>query len=290
MIRKRTRKWARHCAIAVFLLTIVLPHWVNAQVYHPDTKPLPSFEVATVKPVDGAPPPMPGGPPPMAPDEIRLFVNTGILISIAYNVQGFARTEIVGGLGWMDDQIYEVHAKINGPLSEAMQQMPNRERRQNVELMEQSLLAERFKLKVHFETRELPAYALVVAKGGPKLTLADPSVPHNGSPRISSGQNQKLRATGITVGNLAQMLQGEPESGGRLVVDKTGLTGSYDIILDWTRDPAWTRDSATEASASQNVGPSLFTVLEEELELKLMAEKEPVEVLVIDHIEKPTEN
>lgn len=290
MVRKRTRKWTRYFAIAAFWPTALQPLWVNAQVYHPDTNPLPSFEVATVKPVDGAPPPMPGGPPPTAPDEIRLFVNTRILISMAYNVQGFAKDEIVGGPGWLDDQIYEVHAKINEPLSEALQRMPNRERRQKIELMEQSLLAERFKLKVHFETRELPAYALVVAKGGPKLTLANPSLPHNGNPRTSNGQNQKLRATDITVENLAQLLQWEPEPGGRVVVDKTGLTGSYDITLDWTRDPAWTRDSSTGASASQDVGPSLFTALEEELGLKLVAAKEPVEVVVIDQIEKPTED
>lgn len=290
VMRTRTLRQLRLCAIVLLFSAILLPRWMNAQVYHPDGTPLPSFEVATIKPLDGAPPPMPGGPPQTAFDEIRLFVNTRILISMAYDVQGFARTEIVGGPGWLDDQLYEVHAKINEPLSEEMQRMPDRERRKKIELMEQSLLAERFKLRVHFETRELPAYEIVVAKGGPKLTLAGPLMPHNGNRRISTGQSQKLRALGITVENLAQMLQWEPEAGGRIVVDRTRLTGSYDISLDWTRDPALTRGSASEASPSQNIGPSLFTALEEELGLKLVATKAPVEVIVIDHIERPTEN
>jgi uncharacterized protein (TIGR03435 family) len=282
----------RKTALAVFGLVVVaapvlfgfvrlIP--LSAQVLHANG-PLPSFEVATIKPLEGAPPPMPGGPPPMPSDEVRLLANTRILISLAYNVQGFAKSEIVGGPAWLDDQIYEVHAKINGPLSAAMKQMPDRDQSQQIELMEQSLLAERFKLKAHFETRKLPEFSLVAAKGGPRLTPADPSLPRNGSTRVSEGQNQELKSTGSTVQDLVQMLQSESETGERPIIDKTGLSGSYDFTLKWTRD------QTPDASESQADNPSLFTALEEQLGLKLVPTKGPVEVVVIDRIERPSPN
>jgi bla regulator protein blaR1 len=272
------------CAVAgpvAFGLIQTIP--LRGQVLHADGQ-LPSFEVATIKPLEGAPPPMPGGPPRIPPDEVRLFVNTRILISMAYNVQGFARSEVVGGPAWLDGQIYEIYAKINGPLSEALQKMPNRKRRQEIELMEQSLLAERFHLKVHFENRELPEYALVAARGGPKLNPANPSLPHNATTRVSQGQNQELKATGSTIRNLIEMLQSEPEIGGRPIQNKTALTGSYDFALDWTRD------LTADISGQHDGGPSLFTALEEQLGLKLVAIKGPVEVVVIDHIDRPSAN
>ena len=167
----------------------------HAQILHP-SGPLPSYEVATIKPVDGAPPPSPGGPPPMPRDEMLRFVNTRILIASAYNAEAFARSEIIGGPSWLDSQIYEIHTKIGGPLSDAMQQISNAQRKKNMELMDQSLLADRFKLKVHFETRQLPQYALVAAKGSPKLAAAvNPSGPHNRSMQMPSGQNMELTAT-----------------------------------------------------------------------------------------------
>lgn len=291
-LRSERLSMGRKIALAVFGLVVVaapvafgvvrvIP--LSAQVLRANG-PLPSFEVATIKPLEGAPPPMPDGPPPMPRDEVRVFANTRILISMAYNVQGFAKSEIVGGPAWLDDQIYEVHAKINGRLSEAMQQMPGGESTQQIELMEQSLLAERFKLKAHFETRELPEFALVAAKGGPKLTPADPSLPPNGSTRISKGQNQELKSTGSTVQDLVRMLQSESETGERPIIDKTGLTGSYDFTLKWTRD------QTPDASESQAGDPSLFTALAEQLGLRLVRTKGLVEVVVIDSIERPSPN
>jgi bla regulator protein blaR1 len=272
------------CAVAgPVALGLIQTIPLRGQVLHADGQ-LPSFEVATIKPLEGAPPPMPGGPPRMPPDEVRLFVNTRILISMAYNVRGFARSEVVGGPAWLDSQIYEVHGKINGSLSEALQKMPNRKRRQEIELMEQSLLAKRFHLKVHYETRELPEYALVAAKGGPRLNPADPLLPHNGTTRVSQGQNQELKTTGSTIQNLIEMLQSEPEIGGRSIQNKTGLTGSYNFALDWTRD------LTADVSGQHDGGPSLFTALEEQLGLKLVAIKGPVEVVVIDHINRPSAN
>ena len=126
--------------------------------------------------------------------------------------------------------------------------------------------------------------ALVAARGGPKLNPADPSLPRNGTTRVSQGQNQELKTTGSTIQNLIEMLQSEPESGGRPIQNKTGLNGSYDFALDWTRD------LTANISAQHDGGPSLFTALEEQLGLKLVPVKGPVEVVVIDHIDRPSAN
>jgi len=255
---------------------------LHRQVLHANG-PLPSFEVATIKRLEGAPPPTPGGPPPIPPDEVRLLVNTRILISMAYDVGGFAKSEVVGGPAWLDDQIYEIHGKINGPLSEKMEKMSERESRVKIELMEQSLLAERFNLQVHFETRNLPEYALIAARGGLKLTPANSSLPQSDPIRVSDGRSEELKMKGSTIRSLAQLLQMESEAGGRPIVDKTGLTGSYDLSLNWIRD-------LNADAPPQEGGPSLFTALQEQLGLKLVPMKGPMEVVVIDHIDRPSAN
>lgn len=293
MLRPERLSMGRKIALCLFCLVataapvaygVMRQISLSTQVLHA-VGPLPSFEVATIKPLEGAPPPMPGGPPPLAPDEVRLFANTRVLISMAYNVQGFDKSEIVGGPAWLNEQIYEVHAKINAPLSRAMQQMPDRERERQIELMEQSLLAERFKLRAHFETRELAEFALVVAaKHGPTLTRSDPSLPRNGATRLSNGQSQELKSTGSTVQDLVQMLQSEPETGGRPILDKTGLTDSYDFSLKWTQD------QTLDPSEPHAGNLSLFTALQEQLGLKLVPMKGPVQVVVVDSIERPSPN
>jgi len=264
-------------------MLLTAPTGIHAQILRPDGPP-PSFEVATIKPVEGAPPPS-SGPPSLPHDEIRVIETTKLLIASAYYLQASSPSEIIGGSAWTDNQMFDIKAKINGPLSEAMQQMSSNERKQKIQLMDQSLLADRFKLKVHFETRELPQYALVVAKGGVKLKPADPAEPHQRSAMVPKGQGAELTAAGTTTEDLASMLQFQPELGGRITVDQTGLTGRYDITLDWT--PA--RVNAT-APNSQDAGLSLFTALQEQLGLRLVETKGPVEVVVIDHIEKPSEN
>ena len=218
-----------------------------------------------------------------------MFVTTRLLIGHAFNVQALSKSQIVGGPEWVNDDIYEIRAKINGPLSEAMQAMPSRERQEKTELMEQSLLAERFKLKVHFETRELPVFALVVAKGGPKLTPSTNASSAHGLGLRLTGQGAELKAEGTSIQSLASALQMQPEIGGRLLVDRTGLTGKYDITLNWARDRG-AAGGPEAATAQDEGGPTFFTALEEQLGLKLVETKGPVEVIVIDHIERPSEN
>lgn len=187
----------------------------------------------------------------------------------------------------MESQIYEVHGRINGAMSDAMQQMPSKQRQEQIALMEQSLLADRFKLQVHFETRELPEFSLEVMKGGPKLPpAADPSGLQRRSLQSLKAQGWEMKATGASIQTLAGMLQNEPEIAGGLIIDKTGLTGSYDVTLDWAGDNA----AGAPSTSPDEAVPSLFTALQEQLGLRLVETKGPVEVIVIDHIERPTGN
>jgi len=137
-----------------------------------------------------------------------------------------------------------------------------------VDLLEQSLLADRFKLKVHFETREQPAFALVVAKGGSKLSPAKPGE----TTQLSASANETT-GTAVTLDQFVHSPLLRPE--GRIVIDQTGLTGAYDFTIKG-------EDGADPAS--------FFTLIQEQLGLKLVPTKAPTEVIVIDHIERPTEN
>ena len=246
----------------------------------------PSFEVATIKPWQRTPPPPPSdgtaapakvkkeapigeGPPPA--QLVHMIWPISILITSAYKLP------IIGGPDWIRQDIdqYEIQAKIGDVEYAAMQKMTAAQQREQVALMEQSLLADRFNLKVHFETREMPVYTLVVAKRGPKLTAAK----SDEASRISTVGNVRggeMTAVAMTLEQfaLSPLLTGP--AGGR-VVDQTGLKGSYDFTLKW--------DSEVGADA-----PSFFTAIQEQLGLQLIASKAQVEVIVIDHIEQPSAN
>jgi uncharacterized protein (TIGR03435 family) len=146
----------------------------------------------------------------------------------------------------------------------------------------QSLLVDRFHLTCHFVTKQLPVYDMVLARGGPKLaqTTAPPERQHSVN---SNGDSRKIDMSvrGVTMTEAAVALSGEVE---RIVVDKTGLTGNYDFHLSFATENARAQD--TDAASL----PTLFTALEEQLGLKLIPSKGPVKVLVIDSVEKPSEN
>jgi uncharacterized protein (TIGR03435 family) len=137
--------------------------------------------------------------------------------------------------------------------------------------MLQNLLAERFRLECHFETRQVQAYALALAKGGSKMRAVEGS----GSDTNSHGGH--LEATRGTMDRFAGLLS---RYTGRMVLNETGLSGGYAFTLDWTPE-----------NSAEGTGPSLFTALQEQLGLKLEGKKAPVEVLVVDRMERtPTEN
>jgi uncharacterized protein (TIGR03435 family) len=173
----------------------------------------------------------------------------------------------------------------------------------------QALLADRLKLKLSHDSKELPVYALVVAKNGPKLQEAKPGdtypngikapdgKPAGGAGMMRMGPGQ-LTGQGLPMESLAQLLS---EQLGRTVLDKTGLKGKYDFTMTWTPDPneGMMRMGPgpgpggppnNDAALPDSSGPSLFTAIQEQLGLKLDSTKGPVDILVVDHVEKPSEN
>ncbi len=277
--------------IIVFALLSVAS--MHAQIVH-GTEPLPSFEVATVRPWLPPPPPppgeeivservmkvSPGAPGGQATDRVHLLGDAEILIALAYGLPVASYSRIIGAPDWVNSQAerYEVQAKIDAAQLAEMQKMTPSQQWQQVSLMEQSLLAERFKLKVHFEMREMPVYALVIAKGGPKLTPAQDGET-NKVVLVGRGGSE-MTATAETMDQLAR----SPflVIGGHSVVDQTGLKGTYDFKLSWGPD-----DPSAAGDSSQ---PPLLTAIQQQLGLKIVQTKGPAEVVVIDHIEKPTGN
>jgi uncharacterized protein (TIGR03435 family) len=148
--------------------------------------------------------------------------------------------------------------------------------------MIQRLLAERFQLKFHFETRDLPVYRLVVAKNGFKIAEGK-----SGSPDVSMRNNRgEMSGTNATIEMLASSLTRVLQ---RKVIDETGLKGDYTFHLRYVPDEHMSRPSAETAESSAE-GASLFTALGEQLGLNMKAGKGPVEVLVIDSAERPSAN
>ena len=264
----------------LYLAALLVPAATQGQVQHP-TDPMPSFEVATIKLWDGT--------------GFGLPLRSYILG--AFNLPPSSVTRLIGP-EWIGKTGYVIQAKPADAVRDAMQKMPADERRRQTQLMQQSLLADRFKLKVHFETREMPVYELVLAKGGSRLK--EDNDPSKGSARIGrNGQMSELKGIALPMPIFIGMLMSDPDIDGRPVIDKTGLGGNYDVLLDWLPSrlpappqPGMLMQPGTFGAAPppDAEGPSLFTALEEQLGMKLVATKGPVEIVVIDHIEQPTEN
>ncbi len=285
--------------VAVFL---ILSSATIAQGTQPGTKPedaKPQFEVASIK--------------PSAPDAFGRWVHRiagGITITnmtlkdaivIAYGIQPF---QVSGGPAWFDSARYDISAKSENPRKPG-----------EISLMLQALLADRFQLTMHHETKELPIYALVMARKDRKLgsrltqpkeggcTEDDPTKPprsfEHGKPRtlgcgsLMTGPRQ-LTAASVPLSQLVSVLE---QRVGRTIVDKTALAGNFDIVLEWTPDESQLAvlalllpPDAPKPSPSDGAGPSIFTALQEQLGLKLESQKGPVEIFVIDRAEKPSEN
>ncbi len=214
------------------------------------------------------------------------------LIQDAYRIKAF---QISGGPGWIGSELFDIAAKPDGPVSP--------EQFQN---MLQSLLAERFQLAVKRETEEMPVYALVVAKSGPKIKAvneADPNIidlshspiPQGASrPRVTVIRRGRLTAQGLDMASFANTLANFL---GRTVFDKTGLMGMYDVKLEWKPDEnqvaLFGATGVPEGFGAPPLdwdGPSLLTALEEQLGLKLDSQKGPVDIFTIEHIERPSAN
>jgi uncharacterized protein (TIGR03435 family) len=281
----------RLIAVVPITVSIIAGVEVQGQILHA-TGPLPSFEVETIKPSQPSTTGIRAFGPKGADRFLAMNVTVKDLIDFAYTIDD--DRQVVGLSGWMISKRYNIDAKVGDAEVSAMSKLPHLRMMDPYRFMQQSLLADRFKLKVHFETRELPIYALVVAKGGPKLKASEMNsarpaeTAKPGSLEIGVG---RTAGAGATIGMLAEVLERQAEVGnppggrGRIVVDKTNLSGRYDWTLHWT---PWQNLSSGELSESK--GPSLFTALQEQLGLKLEPTRGKVEVVVIDHIDLPSEN
>jgi uncharacterized protein (TIGR03435 family) len=208
-----------------------------------------------------------------------------------YNAYGIPGSRILNGPKWLDSTRFDIEAKMDDSVADHLRTLARDQRRLETQAMFQRLLADRFKLAVHWETRELPVYALIVARKGSKLQPAkDPSEGSNISSN-DSGADSQFTAKGVTLPQLAEALTQElSRELGHNVIDKTEIRGRYDLTLKWTPDAGAAPIATGSATSSADSGPSIFTVVQEQLGLKLQPAKGPVQILVIDHAEMPSEN
>jgi uncharacterized protein (TIGR03435 family) len=235
----------------------------------------------------------------------RLITGNYPLRMLIISSFGLQPQQLAGAPEWIDSARYDITAQASGEFA-----MTEPGTVGPLQLMMQRMLADRFQLVVHTEKRELPLYSLTLARSdgrlGPRIRTAaidcqavmtdmlkrvqgggaPPAAPQrpDGGPGCGMrfGPGSQLAAGGTTMAALARFLAGPV---GRLVEDRTGLTGGFDFDVEFAVDPAAAGAPAADANA-----PSIFTALEEQLGLKLQAERAPVEVLVIDRVERPTEN
>jgi uncharacterized protein (TIGR03435 family) len=227
----------------------------------------PAFEVATIRPTG---PSSDGHTHINYPAGDRFSATNITLLALMEWAYSMPEKQILEGPSWLASTRFDIQAKAdNGDQIKGLTAEQDRDLKRR---MVQALLADRFHLTVHQETRTLPAYDLILAKGGSKLQLTK----SNGK-SIGTGRTH-FNGEGLSMILIAEELS---RITGRVVVDKTNLTDRYDLKLVWTPDDA----PATDSSA-----PSLFTAVQEQLGLKLESAKEAAPVLVVDHVEMPTPN
>jgi uncharacterized protein (TIGR03435 family) len=245
-----------------------------------------------------------------------------LLIQTAY---GVGRDRITGLPDWVNSERYDIDAKMDGAAAEELKKLNPDQLKTVRQQMLQALLADRFKLSMHRETKDLAIYTLVIVKNGPKFheskpddtstsgsnAPSGPSAPNGptftagpggksvnlaggGSTSFSSGGARTISGKGVPIANLIGSLA---TVAGRPVFDGTGLTGKYDYSLQWTQEASQQQGALKgvpgdppSLDAPDSSGTSLFTAIQEQLGLKLESGKGPVEIIAIDHIEKPSGN
>lgn len=258
----------------------------------------PAYDVVSIKPSD------PNDRRIMMRNQPGTLSMTGVtlklLVQQAYGVQDF---QISGGPGWISSDRYVIEGKVtDAPVAPPPDyvKMTEEQRQKMIEAnraLLRALLEDRFQLKVHHETKEMQVYALVVAKGGPKMKddggkTSDPNM-KAGMMRMGPAN---LTGSQMPISALVTTLS---QQVGRTIIDQTGLKGNYDFDLKWTPDmpqgggffggPVAPPGAQAPPPPDPN-GPTLFTAIQEQLGLKLEPQRGPVEVLVIDSAERPTED
>ncbi len=248
---------------AKLLLLLLVP--VGSQLADAQTS-APSFEVATIKPTG---PSTDGHTHINYPPGDRFSTSNITVLTLMQWAYDMPEKQILDGPPWLGSTRFDIQATADPDRIKGLTGVQDRDLKRR---MVQALLADRFQLKLHQETRALPAYDLVLAKGGLKL-----------QPSKSNGKSFGVGRTHFNGEGLTMTMITEELSliTGHVVVDKTKLADRYDFKLEWAAD---------DAPATDNSAPSLFTAIQEQLGLKLESAKEPVPVLVIDHVEAATPN
>jgi len=200
-------------------------------------------------------------------------VSLKAVLQAAYDI----KEDLISGIpGGIETQRFDIEAKVVEPDLDALKKMSVKERR----AMMLPVLAERFHLQAHTEMKTLPVFHLEVMGDGPKFKSSAQHDEKSGHTSfMNDGRVMGMSGHEVTIDTFARLLSSQVH---RTVIDKTGLAEKYDLAIKWSRD------DATETSAE--AAPGIFTAVQEQLGLKLVPAKGPVETLVVDHVEMPTEN
>ena len=288
-----------HGLAAVTLLTILsVTNSVFGNAQSPDsTNALTaSFEVASVRPSRAD-----GGFENYQLSSARFHVENApltALIRFAFGIR--SDDQLPREPAWITSEKFDIDAKVDDSDVEAMSKLLPDQKLERYRMMMQTLLGERFNLKVSTHMKELPVFALVVTKSGAKLTASNvsPDTVARRVPILAGGSKGELHANSVSMALFTQWLSGREETDNRVVIDATGLQGGFDFTLHWTPDRTHTEQlngegatPGTASAASQDSARlSILTALQEQLGLKLEPRKAPVEVLVIDNVERPLQN
>jgi uncharacterized protein (TIGR03435 family) len=278
-------------------LTLAIAFTCRAQTQAQSTNTAPAkfeYEVASIKPDLSDHTSSSTSNPPDGYVATNTTVAT--LIQSAYGILNF---QLVGGPDWINSERYVVDAKMDAETADALQKLKPEDRMLARQQMLQALLTDRVKLTTHRETRDLPVYFLVVAKNGSKLQQAKPGDTYAdgfkgpGSPMGQGTSSSTTRFTsniksqGMPISSLLPLL-GRPL--GRPVLDKTGLTGNFDFTLKFAIARPAPDETLNGGPVPDSDLPFLLEAIQQQLGLKLEPGKGPVEVIVIDHIERPSGN
>lgn len=273
------------------------------------------YEVASIKPSKA------GNADGSSPIGVRMspggFTASGVPLKILFRMAFGAQDNQLEGLpSWVDSDRYEIDAKMDDATAAALQKLSQDDRSAARKQMLQALLVDRLNLKFHTDKKELPIFSLVIGKNGSKLQEAKSDNDYanglkgpNGAPGGAGTMRMSFGGDGITMTaqgmRMTALCNALSQSVGRQVVDKTGLAGKYDFTLTWMPDSVFQGPGGLPAGGGAIAGgpgggpasaappsnaPALLDAVQQQLGLKLESGKGPADIIVVDHIEKPSEN
>jgi uncharacterized protein (TIGR03435 family) len=268
---------AHHVLFFVAYAALAAPTWGQGTDARPETAAkLPEFEVATIKLHPEGDYVMSSGPTPGGFEAHNATVK--LLVEQAFDLPG---DQVTGGPGWVASQHFDVVARMSDAERDAISKLDYRKQAKSIGLMLQSLLKERFQLKITHQPKELMIYALVVAKGGAKLRAAGAPKPPDSPETGQESFMVKMEQKDISVSELTPFLSSYLH---RAVLDRTELSGKYDVSLKIPMPD----------NSLGDMNSAMFRALEEALEdqlgLKLVSRRDVVDTIVIQHVEQPSEN